>query len=87
MDNLTKKDILNSKYQWNEHPDTWYLQEPVESAMDDFAQHQSISFGLWLISEKYRPCDSIWGTWENELDIEKEYTTEELYSLFKESRK
>lgn len=54
----------------------------IKHAMDEYAKQQCVEFAEWLNYEGYRSCDKVFATWENDADIDIEFTTEELYQLF-----
>lgn len=83
---MTKEEILEDKNGFFYLEDTVYHEDGVKEAMDEFAKQEAIAFGIWINENGYRIHDRIFNTWENDNDIEVEFTTEQLYTLFLQSK-
>lgn len=61
--------------------------ELCEITLKIYAKQMSIAFATWISQEGYRPCDKVFGTFENDSEIEVEFTAEQLYELYLKSKK
>ena len=66
---------------------TTFPYKEVSKGMDIWAKELAVKFADFLNINGYRVCDKIFNTWENDSDIEIEYTSEQLFELFLQSQK
>lgn len=50
--------------------------EDIFKSASEYAKQEAIAFGIWINENGYRIHDRIFNTWENDNDIEVEFTTE-----------
>ena len=54
----------------------------VLSELEGLVRKEAIAFAEWISQNGYRPCDKVFGTFENDSEIEVEFTSTDLYSLY-----
>jgi hypothetical protein len=58
----------------------------IFKAMDELSKIAAIAFADWLNSEGFRIHDKVFNTWENDSEIEVEFSSNELFHLFTQSK-
>ena len=85
------KEKILEKYEWHtsekrKHPMVMFGREDVREAMDELSKIVAIAFADWLNSEGFRIHDKVFNTWENDSEIEVEFSSNELFHLFTQSK-
>jgi len=54
--------------------------------IESYAENMAIEFAEWINMNGYRICDKVFNTWENDYDIEREFTNHDLLKQFKKEQ-